>query len=40
MRTVGFSESAKILAISTDQRMGKPCEIMFYDITDSSQMSM
>lgn len=38
VRTVAFSSSGRTLALSTDQRMGKPCEIHFYDLSDSSQM--
>jgi hypothetical protein len=40
VRTVGFSASANTISVSTDQRMGKPCQIRFYDIRDSSQMRM
>ncbi|KNC87148.1 eukaryotic translation initiation factor 3 subunit I [Sphaeroforma arctica JP610] len=38
VRTVRFNEAFNQLAVTTDQRMGFPCEIRLFDLNDSSQM--
>lgn len=38
VRSCGFSYSANYVMLTTDKTMGFPCEILIYDIRDSSQM--